>query len=184
MNNNKINTIELDKTTLELKNIKSYLFQILFIGLAVLLPTIAHLTGAPVKYLLPMHWTVILAGLVYGWRGGAISGFLSPIVSFMITGMPPAYSLFPIVIELTAYGFIAGWLRENFKLNAFLSVLIALLIGRLLLIAAVFSIGSITGGFSSYFQVSILQGFIAGAAQIFILPFAAKWWVEKEKNAD
>ena len=86
--NQQIKSITLDKTILELKSVKSFLFQLLFIGLAVLLPTIAHLTGAPV-ILLPMHGTVILAGLVYGWRGGAISGFLSPIVSFMITGMPP-----------------------------------------------------------------------------------------------
>ncbi len=184
MNVQQINTLTLDKTTLELKGIKSYLFQVLIVGLAVSLPVIAHLTGAPVKYLLPMHWTIILAGLVYGWRGGAISGFFSPIASYMITGMPPASSLLPMVIEITAYGFIAGLLRENLKLNSFLSILAALIIGRLLLIVAVFSIGLIQAGFTSYFQASILPGLIAASGQILILPFIAKWWVDKEKSTE
>jgi hypothetical protein len=182
MNTSQNKTLALNSTTLELKGIKSYTFQILLVGLAVVLPYIAHTAGAPVRYLLPMHWAVILAGLVYGWKSGAITGLLAPIVSFLISGMPLPHILAPMTIELFTYGIIAGFLRENFKLNAFVSVAAALIAGRILFVISVLSFGSVSGSIPSYIQTAMLPGLAAGLAQIIILPFIAKWWVEKERK--
>ncbi len=55
---------------------------------ALVLPAIAHLLGAPVRWILPMHWPAVLAGLVYGWRGGLVVGALAPLVSFILSGTP------------------------------------------------------------------------------------------------
>ncbi len=173
------NTIAVKPFTLELKSIRSYLFNTLFIAFAIGLPVIAHLAGAPVRYLLPMHWTIILAGLVYGKKGGAISGFLTPSLSFMISGMPYLPMLLPMTIELTAYGFITGYMRENLKLNSFLSVAVALVAGRVLFLLSVLFAGSFTGSFSDYASSAMMPGLIAATAQIILLPFIAKWLVEK-----
>ncbi len=182
MNTTQNKTLVMNSTTLELKGIKSYSFQILLVGLAVALPYIAHFTSAPVRYLLPMHWAVILAGLVYGWRSGAITGLLAPVVSFMISGMPAPHILAPMTIELFTYGIVAGLLRENFKLNSFASVAIALVTGRILFLIAVLLLGSASGSFLSYTESAMLPGIAAVILQISILPFAAKWWVNRESK--
>ncbi len=168
--------------TLELKGIRSYLFNALFVAFAIGLPVIAHLAGAPVRYLLPMHWTIILAGLVYGKKGGALSGFVTPSLSFMISGMPYLQMLLPMTIELTAYGFIAGYLRENLKLNSFAAIAIALVAGRVLFLLTVLISGSASGNFSDYAYTALMPGIFAAFGQIVILPFAAKWIISKERG--
>jgi niacin transporter len=182
MNTSQDKTLALKSTTLELKGIKSYSFQVLLVGLAVVLPYIAHSAGAPVRYLLPMHWAVILAGLAYGWRSGAITGLLAPIVSFMISGMPAPQILAPMTIELFTYGVITGLLRENLRMNAFFSVAAALITGRIIFAAAVLLLGSVQESIEVYFITALLPGLAAGAAQIIILPFIAKWWISKERK--
>ncbi len=180
--NNINNTIAAAPLTLELKSIRSYLFNTLFVAFAIGLPVVAHLAGAPVRYLLPMHWTIILAGLVYGKKGGALSGFITPSLSFMISGMPYLPMLLPMTIELTAYGFIAGYMRENFKLNSFMAVAIALISGRILFLLTVLAMGGYTGSFTEYTQTAMMPGIIAAAAQIIILPFISNWIVAKESE--
>jgi niacin transporter len=124
-----------------------------------------------------MHWTVILAGLVYGWRGGFISGFLSPVISFLITGMPYPAALIPMTAELSAYGISSGFLREKLHLNSFASVAVALIFGRAvyLLIYFMFSSGS---GYSEYIFTAMVPGLAGGIMQIAILPLAAKLWIK------
>jgi hypothetical protein len=175
-------TIILDNTTLALKGIRSYLFQILFVALAVLLPTLAHLTGSPVRVLLPMHWVVILAGLTYGWRGGAISGIFAPVVSFMISGFPMPGILMQMTIELFVYGFLTGLLREKFRWNSFTSVAFALIAGRIVFIGLVIAAGSVNAGYISYFTKALIPGLPAVAIQILLLPFIAKWWIKQEQK--
>ena len=68
-------------TTLPAWRLRALLFQALLIVAAVVLPAVAHLSGAPVRILLPMHWPVLLAGLVYGWRGGGAVGLADPSAS-------------------------------------------------------------------------------------------------------
>lgn len=172
-----IKILTLDNKVLPLNNTRAYLFESLFIILAVSLPSIFHLLGAPVRYILPMHWTVILAGLVYGWRGGAISGFLSPVISFMITGMPYPVSLIPMTAELTVYGTMTGMLKEKLKINSFISIAIALVSGRViyLLMFALFNpILDIFG----YFVMAMVPGLFIGLLQIIALPFIAKFWTK------
>ncbi|PLS27640.1 ECF transporter S component [Bifidobacterium parmae] len=85
---------------------------------AVALPQVLHLAGAATglgtmigQTLLPMHLPVLLVGLLAGPFAGLATGALAPIVSFLITGMPMAPMVPFMVIELAAYGLIAGLLR-------------------------------------------------------------------------
>lgn len=175
MKNSKI--IAFNGNTLPLNNVRSYLFESLFIILAIALPSICHLTGVPVRYILPMHWTVILAGLVYGWRGGAIAGLLSPAVSFLITGMPLPVSLFPMTAELFTYGFLTGTLIEKVKLNSFASVAIALFAGRIIYLLS-FILLNQGINLQGYIGAAILPGLITAVIQIISIPFIAKFWTK------
>ncbi len=106
------------------------------VAAAVALPQLVHLIGAHTgagtalgELLLPMHLPIILAGLLCGPYAAGIAGLLSPILSFILTGMPLAAMLPFMAIELCAYGFFAGVLRTN-KMPAVLKVLAVQVAGR------------------------------------------------------
>jgi niacin transporter len=182
MSNNTESRISLGKPTLPLSGLRAYGFQASLIGAAVILPVVAHLSGAPVRYILPMHWPVIIAGLVYGWRGGAMTGFLAPIVSYSLSGFPSPSILPSMTLELLTYGFLTGFLRERTDLSPFLSVAIALLAGRVIFVAAVFFGNVVTTNHLEYFQVALLPGLIAAACQIALLPLLSKWWIRQDRD--
>ena len=103
---------------------------------AVVVPQIFHVLGAVSglgtalgETFLPMHLPIILVGLLAGPYAGAISGLIGPLVSFWLTGMPGIVMLPFMMIELCAYGLIAGLLR-NAKIPAIIKVLIAQVAGR------------------------------------------------------
>lgn len=119
---------------------------------AVALPQVFHLVGiasgtgnVPGTVWLPMHLPVIFVGLLLGWRAGLMTGLAAPLISFALTGMPPAVLLPFMVIELAAYGAIAGLLREV-KLANIWKVLIVQIGGRLIravaIVAGVYLFGS------------------------------------------
>ncbi len=169
-----------DSITLKFNGIKDYLANFLLVFLAATLPIVAHIAGFPVRILLPMHWTILLAGLVYGWRGGALTGLLVPVVSHLISGYPLPHILPSMTVELFAYGFITGIFKEKFKLNAFASVALAILIGRIIFIGSVFIFKAVEESYLEYFQVVLTPGIFGAIGQIVVLPFIAKWWIGKK----
>lgn len=174
--------IPVTTTTIEYKGVKTLIFQVLLIGIAVMMPYIAHIFNAPVRFILPMHWAVILAALVYGWRGGAVTGLLAPVASFLISGMPSGIYLAAMVPELFVYGMITGLLREKFRMNAFVSVAAALIAGRIVYMIVFILSGNVQGGITGHISSSMMPGILAALLQIIILPFAAKWWINAEKE--
>jgi len=181
-NMNNTTAIPVSSTTLEYKGVKTIIFQLVLISIAVLSPYIAHAFSAPVRYILPMHWAVILAALVYGWRGGAVTGVLAPVSSFFISGMPAGIYLAAMVPELFVYGIITGLLREKFRMNAFVSVAAALIAGRIVFVMVFILSGNVQGSISGHLSDSMMPGLAAALLQILILPFAAKWWINAERD--
>ena len=155
---------------------------VLLIGAAWLLPSLAHLTGLPVRTLLPMHWPVVLAGLCYGWRSGAVIGAGAPLVSYLLSGMPPPMVLPAMTLELAAYGFLAGFVREVLHRGRFEAALASLLGGRVLFVGAMLATGVIVGPLADYLRNAMLPGLAAGAAQVLLLPALAGWWVRREQR--
>ena len=92
-----------------------------------------------------MHIFVLLAGLLFGWRAGLIVGFLTPVASYAVSGMPVMQVLPQIVVELSFYGLVAGILRERFNLRVFWSLLGAMVAGRLALLLGVLMIYFVAG---------------------------------------
>lgn len=168
--------------TLPFSGVKAFIYEVALVATAIALPVAAHLLNAPVRYLLPMHWAIILAGLVYGWRAGALAGLVVPSISYPLSGMPLPNVLPSMTAELIAYGFVAGILREKAGFNSFVAVAIALVIGRVSFIAFALFTNSEVTNFTSYFQSSLLPGLGAAICQILFLPVIAHWWVNKERH--
>lgn len=85
---------------------------------AVAVPQLFHAVGAVSGLgtalgvaFLPMHLPVILVGLLAGPYAGAVSGLLGPVAGFVLSGMPGPMKLPFMMVELCAYGLIAGLLR-------------------------------------------------------------------------
>jgi len=172
----------LDKPTLAFSGIRAFVFQFLLIAAAVLLPLISHVSGVPVQILLPMHWPVILAGLVYGWRAGFLTGALAPVVSYLLSGFPLPDILPSMTAELLTYGFVTGLLREHMRLNPFLSVSIALVLGRIVFVLSVLLANSAVTHYLEYVQAALTPGLFAAIFQIALLPFLANWWIGQERR--
>jgi niacin transporter len=176
-------SIALNKPTLTLSGFRAYTFQTLLIAAAVVLPLLAHLSGAPVRLLLPMHWPVILAGLVYGWRSGLLTGTLAPIVSYFLSGFPLLKILPSMTLDLLTYGLVTGLLRENLRLNPYISVAIALVLGRIVFVVLVLLTSSVTTNHIEYFRAALTPGIVAAFFQIALLPFLAKLWISRERRS-
>ncbi|WP_018248628.1 ECF transporter S component [Orenia marismortui] len=99
------------------------------LALGVLIPYMFHLTAIGGKVFLPMHFPVLLAGLLLGPGYGLIIGGLTPILNFIISGMPPMPFLILMFFELATYGFLSGLIYK--KLNLMTSLITAMLGGRL-----------------------------------------------------
>lgn len=151
----------------------------LLMAAAYILPAAAHAFHWPVRWLLPMHWPVILAGLVYGWRGGGVVGLLAPIVSFGLSGSPRPGILPAMTVELFAYGAMAGYSQEALRLNRVMSTGLALLTGRAVFVAVALVTGAAIPTLGSYLQVAVLPGLMAAAAQAVTLPLVASLWVRR-----
>lgn len=102
----------------------------LCLALGLVLPSAFHFIGAGPVFL-PMHIPVILCGMLCGWQYGAACGFITPLLSSILTGMPPIFPTAPaMMLELCAYGCLSGLLYRRVKLNIYAALPLAMLGGR------------------------------------------------------
>ena len=83
----------------------------------------------------PMHLPVLLCGLVCGWPYGLFCGALGPVLSHLLSTMPPVPVLISMVPELCVYGLAAGLGMKLIRtgrtlLDLYCSLLPALVLGR------------------------------------------------------
>jgi len=178
---------------LKYKDIRSYLLTAAFIMLAVFVPWVFHQFHLAGPTFLPMHIFVLIAGLLFGWRAGLLVGLFSPLTSYFISGLPAMNILPQVVIEVSAYGFIAGILREKYNLRPVWSLLGAMIGGRLALMAAISIIyllvgnsyspvGAETGPLAS-FWATVKQGWPGIVMQLTLIP-AIIWLAGKFRVGD
>ncbi|OGO07198.1 MAG: hypothetical protein A2Y92_05080, partial [Chloroflexi bacterium RBG_13_57_8] len=131
--------------TLKLTDTRAYATIAVFTALSVLAPWGFHQCHIAGATFLPMHFFVFVAALAGGWQAGAIVGLLTPFASYATSGMPALTVLPQVAIEVTAYGLIAGLLRQKFGLKVGWSLLGAMAGGRLALLIAVVLVQVVTG---------------------------------------
>jgi len=121
---------------------------------------------------LPMHLPILLVGLLAGPYAGAVAGLLSPLASFALTGMPASAMLPFMMIELCAYGLVAGLLRIC-RMPTTLKVLIVQLAGRgaraVAVLLAVYAFSNTAVSPTSIYT-SIVTGLFGMILQLVLLP--------------
>lgn len=116
-------------------SIRRLVMTALCVALGVVLPQLLHAVPNAGSVLLPMHIPVLLCGLTCGWAYGLGCGLLTPLLSHLITGMPPAALLPAMVCELAAYGLISGLAAKFLHTgkrapDIYIQLISAMLIGR------------------------------------------------------
>ena len=122
----------------------------LLIAIGVVLPQAFHAIPNAGSVFLPMHIPVLISGFAVGPVYGAICGILTPILSHLIFGMPPAPMLAQMICELAMYGLMTGLLNRLIKidnpiLKNYAVLILSMLAGRLtygVLNALIFRAGS------------------------------------------
>jgi riboflavin transporter FmnP len=145
----------------------------LFLALAILLPIAFHQFGLGGRIFLPMHIPVLLAGFIVGPVSGVIVGLLSPLTSFLFTSMPPAYAVPLMSIELPLYGLAAGLAYQRLRLNVYIALVVALIVGRLGFALGLLILGQVLQlpyGITEFFSASVVTGLPGIIVQIVLLP--------------
>ncbi len=141
--------------------VKKSIITAVCIALCVVLPQAFHAIPNAGSIYCPMHIPVLLCGLICGWQYGLLCGIAGPLVSALITGMPPAAVLPGMLVECAAYGALTGLMMQLVHTkkvypDLYISLLVAMLGGRIIsgiAKALIFSAGSysmtawVTGSF-------------------------------------
>ena len=133
----------------------------LFLALAYVMPFLTGQIPEIGSMLCPMHIPILLCGFICGPFWGMGVGIAAPLLRSVTLGMPP---LFPTAVcmafELATYGAISGLLHRRLpqrKIFTYCSLIIAMLAGRIVWGAAMFTCLGISGGGFT------LAAFLAGA---------------------
>ena len=144
-------------------------------ALCVVLPIAFHVIPNAGSVLLPMHIPVRLCGLGCGWQFGLICGVLGPMLSSVLTGMPPAAILPSMIVELGIYGCVSGLMMENVRTGSlyadlYISLPTAMLAGRVasgIAKALIFAPGTSFAAWATASFVTALPGI---SVQLIVLP--------------
>ena len=107
----------------------------MFLALAMVLPFLTGQIREIGNALCPMHIPVLLCGFFSGpWYALAV-GFASPLLRFLIVGVPPILPRgLAMSFELAAYGFVSGTLYKALpekKSSVYLALIGAMIAGRI-----------------------------------------------------
>jgi riboflavin transporter FmnP len=145
----------------------------LFLALTVLFPIVFHQFGLAGRLFLPMHLPVFLAGFICGPVGGFLVGLTAPVVSFLMTGMPPTYAVPLMSIELPLYGLAAGLTYYKMRMNIYVALIISMIVGRLGFALGLLIMGTfieLPYGISAYFKAVIVTGLPGIIIQLVFIP--------------
>lgn len=126
--------------------------------------------------LCPMHIPVLLAGFVCGPWWAAAVGIVAPLLRHVLFGMPPILTALAMSFELAAYGLISGLMYgklEKKPRNVYLSLIVAMVLGRVIWgIATVIITGAAGGTFTwaAFASGAVLNAIPGILVQIILIP--------------
>ena len=159
----------------------------LLVALGVVLGRLVHMFFQGGGMLLPMHIPVLLCGFFCGAKYGMLCGFLTPLTSSLISGMPGGNTLIAMIFELSAYGLFSGLFSSNsFKpLSSFLpeksreyfhtlfALIAAMILGRIvwgLVNMIIFTIGDSPFTWGLFFSGAFVSAIVGIIIQVVIIP--------------
>jgi len=146
----------------------------LFIAFGIVLPMMFHAIGLGSTFL-PMHIPVLLAGFMLEAPIALAVGAITPFLSSMFTGMPPAFPIMPyMVFELATYGFMTSYLYRKFNLNVYASLLGSMICGRIVAGIAVWVLTTLFAarlpGPVAFVMASVTTGLPGIVIQLIFIP--------------
>ena len=149
----------------------------MFLALAYVLPFLTGQIQEIGSMLCPMHIPVLLCGFICGWPWGIAVGFAAPLLRSMILTMPP---FFPkavcMAFELATYGAVAGIMYKKLprkKCMVYVSLLTAMIAGRLVWGTAMFICMGLSGGefgWKAFLAGAVTQAIPGIIIQIVLIP--------------
>lgn len=116
----------------------------LLLAIGVIIPSIFHTTGIAGTIFLPMHIPVLIGGFLLPSSLALSLGALTPLLNSLITTMPPLFPMAIIMVfELAVYGFITSILSRKLKLPSVISLIFAMIGGRIVAGFVVFMLVSL-----------------------------------------
>ena len=159
------------------KMIRSLTYSAIFLALAQVLPFLTGQIPQIGNMFCPMHYPVLLCGFVCGWPWGMAVGLIAPIMRSLIFGMPPLYpTAIAMAFELAAYGAVSGVfyrILPKKKWNVYVSLLIAMLAGRLVWGGAQYILLGMQGkqfSASAFYAGAVSQAIPGIILQIVLIP--------------
>ena len=144
-------------------SVKKIAFAGLFVALALVLPFLTGQIPQIGGMLSPMHIPALLAGFMCGPVLGAIAGFISPLLRFVIFVMPPVFPTgLSMAFELAAYAALCGIIYNHSKktiADVYISLILAMLGGRIIWGAVQFLLSKFVG-FEFTFEMFLASAFI------------------------
>jgi thiamine transporter ThiT len=144
-------------------------------ALCLVLPMAFHSIPNAGSVMLPMHIPVLLCGLVCGWPYGGICGLVGPLLSGLLTGMPPMAMLPSMMVECAVYGFTTGLLMKHVRTgktvtDLYISLVSAMIAGRF--VAGFAKAWIFTPGISPFAWVttSLITGIPGIVTQLVLMP--------------
>lgn len=118
-----------------MNSIKNLTMSAVCVALCVVLPIAFHSIPDAGSVFLPMHIPVLICGMICGWPYGLICGLMGPLLSSVLTGMPPVAYLPAMMVECGTYGMISGLMlkfvrTKNTYADLYIALIVAMLAGR------------------------------------------------------
>jgi len=167
--------------------IRKMVLAALLLALGLVLPFVTGQIPEIGNMLLPMHLPVLVCGLVCGWKWGAVVGFVLPLLRSMLFQMPPLLPTMRtggalcMAFELMTYGLAAGLLYrflKKYRWGLLVSLLGAMLAGRLVWALASLLIYRLFADFPFTFQLFVAGGFLSAwpgmILQIVLVPLVVR----------
>lgn len=160
---------------MKLSPVKKLVFTAACAALCLVLPMAFHSVPNAGVVFLPMHIPVLLCGLICGWPYGGVCGLIGPLLSSLITGMPPAAMLPSMMVECCVYGFTSGLLMKYVRTkhtvaDLYISLVSAMVAGRV--VAGFAKAWIFTPGVSPFAWVttSLVSGIPGIVIQLVLMP--------------
>ena len=129
------------------QGVEAWVGAVVLIAVGVILPYFVHAFGASPRVLMPMHFPVLIAGVLLSPITAALVGLLTPAISMGLTGYPTSAQVMRMMPELAAYAAVTSVMLRLLPLWPGLSeragriaaiavaVLVAMIAGRLVYVA-------------------------------------------------
>ena len=163
------------------QGVEAWVGALVLIAAGVILPYFVHAFGASPRVLMPMHFPVLIAGVLLSPLAAALVGLLTPAISMGITGYPTSAQVMRMMPELAAYAAVTSGMLRLLPLWPGLSeragriaaiavaVAVAMIVGRLVYVAFY----ALTAGPESlrFFTAVLISPAVPGIiAQLVIVP--------------